>query len=68
LGVVLRAGSVVSLSGVGSLHSGNYLVWSVHHKITPDVHTMRFVLVRNAVGAAASGTSSGALGALSGAL
>jgi hypothetical protein len=40
----------------------------VRHKITPDVHTMRFVLVRNAVGAAASGTSSGALGALAGAL
>jgi phage protein D len=68
LGAVLRAGTVVSVSGAGSLHSGNYLVWSVRHKITPDVHTMRFVLVRNAVGAAAAGSSGGALGALAGAL
>ena len=68
LGAVLRAGTVVAVTDIGSLHSGNYLVWSVHHKITPDVHTMRFVLVRNAVGAAASGTSSGALSALAGAL
>jgi phage protein D len=68
LGVVLRAGMVVAVADIGSLHSGNYLVWSVRHKITPDVHTMRFVLVRNAVGAAASGASSGALSALAGAL
>jgi phage protein D len=66
LGAVLRAGDVVAVSGIGAVHSGNYLVWSVQHKITPDVHTMRFVLVRNAVGNAATGSSSGALAALAG--
>ena len=68
LGVVLRAGMVVTLAGIGALHTGKYLVWSVRHKITPDVHTMRFTLVRNAIGNAATGSSSGALGALAGAL
>ena len=57
LGIVLRAGMIVSLSGAGTLHSGNYLVWSVRHAIKPDSYTMKFVLVRDAVGAAASGGS-----------
>lgn len=47
---VLRAGTVVQLDTIGTLHSGKYLVWSVRHLITPDVHSMKFVLVRNAVG------------------
>ena len=38
-----------------SLHSGKYYVWSVRHTITADSHKMKFVLVRNAVGALPSG-------------
>jgi phage protein D len=68
LGVVLRAGSIVTVSGIGALHSGNYLVWSVRHKITQDVHSMRFVLVRNAVGNPPSGGAGGLLAAAAGAL
>ena len=68
LGVVLRAGSVVAVSGIGALHSGNYLVWSVRHKIAQDVHSMRFVLVRNAVGNPPSGGAGGLLAAAAGAL
>lgn len=68
LGAVLRAGAIVAISGIGAMHSGNYLVWSVRHKITEDVHTMRFVLVRNAVGNPPSGGAGGLLGAAAGAL
>jgi phage protein D len=50
LKAVLRVNTVVRLTGIGSLHSGNYFVWSVRHRITKDAHTMKFVLVRNAVG------------------
>jgi hypothetical protein len=50
LKTVLRVGAVVAVQGVGSLHSGNYLVWSVRHTIAPDSHKISFVLVRNAVG------------------
>ncbi len=50
LGTVLRAGMLVALNGIGAVHSGNYLVWSVHHRITQQAHTMKFTLVRNAVG------------------
>ena len=59
---VLRAGSVVQLDAAGTLHSGKYFVWSVRHNITHDAHTMKFVLLRNAVGPAASG--GGLLGGL----
>jgi hypothetical protein len=52
LKAVLRAGTVVLLEGIGSLHSGKYFVWSVRHRITKAAHTMKFVLVRNAVGPA----------------
>lgn len=63
LGSVMRAGTVVQLAAAGSLHSGNYFVWSVRHKITSEKHTMDFVLVRNAVGAAPSaGLLPGGLG------
>jgi hypothetical protein len=58
---VLRAGTVVLVEGIGSVHSGKYFVWSVRHSITSDGHRMRFVLVRNAVGPAPEG---GALGGL----
>jgi hypothetical protein len=52
LGAILRAGTVVALEAVGSVHSGNYLVWSVRHALTRESHSMAFTLVRNAVGPA----------------
>jgi phage protein D len=55
LNAILRAGTIIQISGAGSLNSGKYLVWSVHHTITKTAHRMKFVLVRNAVGAASSG-------------
>jgi phage protein D len=67
LGAVLRVGTIVAIDGVGALHSGKYLVWSVRHTITPDDHKMKFVLVRNAVGAPQAG-GTGGLAALVGAL
>jgi hypothetical protein len=67
LGVVLRAGMVVAVIGLGALHSGRYLVWSVQHTINPELHVMNFVLVRDAVGAAPGGAAGG-LAALAGAL
>jgi phage protein D len=57
LGSILRAGTVAAITTAGSLHSGNYYVWSVRHKITSQQHTMDFVLVRNAMGAASGGSS-----------
>jgi hypothetical protein len=57
LGSILRAGTVARLDAAGAVHSGKYFVWSVRHKITPLKHTMDFVLVRNAVGAPATGGS-----------
>jgi phage protein D len=59
---VLRVGSVVAVEGCGSLLSGPYLVWSVRHSITTQAHSMSFVLVRNAMGPAPSGSSGGLLG------
>jgi hypothetical protein len=58
LGTILRAGTVARLDAAGTLHSGRYLVWSVRHHITQARHTMDFVLLRNAVGAAASAPAS----------
>lgn len=52
---VLRAARVVEVVGAGSLYSGKYYVWSVRHTITRTSHRMRFVLVRNALGAKRSG-------------
>ncbi|SEO03909.1 Phage late control gene D protein (GPD) [Nitrosospira multiformis] len=62
LGVVLRAGMIVAIEGVGALHSGKYLVWSVRHMITPDDYRMKFVLVRNAVGQSSTGGGGGLAG------
>jgi phage protein D len=56
LGVVLRVGALVTVNGIGSVHSGTYYVWSVHHTIKLDSYLMSFVLVRNAVGNAPSST------------
>jgi hypothetical protein len=63
---VLRVGSIVAIEGIGSINSGNYLVWSVRHTIGADSHKMHFVLVRNAMGPApsASGGLTGLLGGL----
>jgi phage protein D len=55
LGLVLRAGMIVAVAGIGTLHSGRYLVWAVRHTITAAAHTMKFTLVRNAVGPAPAG-------------
>lgn len=52
LGSIIRAGTLAQLNAAGSLHSGNYFVWSVRHHITADRHEMKFVLVRNAVSTA----------------
>lgn len=63
LGSILRVGTVVGLNAAGSMHSGNYFVWSVRHKITSEKHTMDFVLVRNGIGApAGAGLLPGGLG------
>jgi phage protein D len=64
LHAVLRVGQIVEIDGIGTLHSGKYLVWSVRHTITGDAHRMRFRLVRNAVGPASSGGAGGLLGGL----
>ena len=66
LGVVLRAGMLVSLSGVGAVHSGAWIVWTVRHRLTQEAHKMTFTLLRNAVGNPPSG-GSGGLSALVGA-
>jgi hypothetical protein len=58
LGVVLRAGMLVNLIGVGALHSGKWIVWTVRHRLTQEKHTMRFTLLRNAVGAPPLGAAS----------
>jgi phage protein D len=62
LGTVLRAGTIVQLDDAGAAHSGKYLVWSVRHSIGPVDHTMKFVLVRNAVGSPSAGGAGGLLG------
>jgi phage protein D len=61
VGKILRVGDLVSLEGCGSVHSGNYLVWSVRHTINRQAHRMRFALRRNAVGSTNGGGSVGAL-------
>jgi hypothetical protein len=61
--VVFRAGTIVTVEGVGAVHSGRYLVWSVRHAIDQQLHKMSFVLVRNAVGPAPA-SAGGLLGGL----
>jgi phage protein D len=55
LNAVLRAGTVIQLNGMGAVHSGKYFVWSVRHSLSSQSHRMKFVLVRNAVGAPPAG-------------
>lgn len=52
LPAVPRVGTLAQINGAGRLHSGKYFVWSVRHAITAHAHRVKFVLMRNAVGAA----------------
>ena len=61
LGSILRVGDIVALNAAGAIHSGNYLVWSVRHKITAEKHAMHFVLVRNAMGTPPPASPAGGL-------
>lgn len=61
LGTLLRVGSVVTLEGAGALHSGNWFVWNVVHRIRNEHVGQSFTLVRNAIGSAPGG---GLLGGL----
>lgn len=47
---LVRAGTVVNVSGLGSRHSGKYFVASVRHTIDQSEHRMDIELVRNAWG------------------
>jgi hypothetical protein len=62
LGSILRVGDIVALNAAGAIHSGNYLVWSVRHRITAEKHEMKFVLVRNALGSPPPQLSTGGPG------
>jgi hypothetical protein len=57
IGTVLRVGTVATIEGAGTLHSGNWFVWSVRHVITQDAYRMHFTFVRNAMGPAAPGVA-----------
>lgn len=50
LGAVLRAHTLVAVEGLGSRHSGTYVVASVRHVIDAAAHAMDFELVRNGWG------------------
>lgn len=50
LGAVVRAHTVASVRGLGSRHSGSYLVSSVRHAIDATGHVMEMELLRNAWG------------------
>jgi hypothetical protein len=61
LGSILRVGDIAAVNAAGAIHSGNYLVWSVRHKITADKHAMHFVLVRNSLGTPPPASPAGGL-------
>ena len=50
LGAIMRAASLVAISGAGTAHSGNWFVWRVNNLITVESCRTRFTLVRNAIG------------------
>jgi hypothetical protein len=47
---LVRPRTFVDVVGLGDTESGEYLVWSVNHTITPAEHRMKLSLKRNAVG------------------
>lgn len=49
LDLVLRARRPLLVRGLGSLLSGRWLVERVRHRVTPERHTQRLTLVRNAL-------------------
>ncbi|HEV8460327.1 MAG TPA: contractile injection system protein, VgrG/Pvc8 family [Gaiellaceae bacterium] len=59
LGTLLRVGTVVTVEGAGALHSGNWFVWNVVHRIRNDHVNQSFTLVRNAIGSPAGGVPGG---------
>ena len=61
---VLRVGSIVQIEGIGALHTGKYLVWSVRHTLEADSHKMKFVFVRNALGPEPTSAGGGLPGGL----
>jgi hypothetical protein len=61
IGTVLRAGTIVTIDGAGSAHSGSWLVWRVNHLIEQDSCRARFTLVRNAIGPRGGGLLAGIL-------
>ena len=61
LGAMLRAGSVVTIEGAGSLQSGSWLVWDVRTQITADLVAFQFTLMRNAMGPTPAGGLPGGL-------
>ena len=50
LGACLHAHTLVTANGIGTRHSGTYVVAGVRHVIDNDAHLMHFELVRNAWG------------------
>jgi hypothetical protein len=49
-GGLIHAHTLVEIDGAGMLHSGNYLVGEVIHRIGPRAHVMDLTLLRNAWG------------------
>jgi hypothetical protein len=47
LGAILHAHTLISVGGLGSRHSGTWLVHAVRHVIDESEHAMEFELVRN---------------------
>lgn len=66
---LLRARRPVTVRGLGTLISGQWLVKSVRHTVTPAGHSQAISLTRNALGDSGSaGGLAGAVAALAGAL
>ena len=51
-GAAIRAHDVVTLDGLGAVHSGNYLVSRALHRIGPGAHTIDLTMIRNGWGEA----------------
>jgi phage protein D len=50
LNKLVRAHTVVQVTGAGTLHSGKYLVATVTHHLDESAHKMKVQLLRNAIG------------------